>query len=199
MAAAGARRGAAGRGAEPTPITCYLRSPGCLKFPGGARQDGERRGSGSQGPYSGCCSMGWLRGIALLSLGVLLAGRVNCQHVKNNVPRLKLSYKGKSVVLSHSRFASKPLLLAPSLPPLPTFLPALPYLPKGRLALGDISGVKKENYLKSHSVLRSAPRSLNTNKEELVAFADKDSGSCRSVEERFAALCYFIGLYSFRR
>ncbi|NWT84390.1 SEM3A protein, partial [Lanius ludovicianus] len=37
--------------------------------------------------------MGWLRGIALLSLGVLLAGRVNCQHVKNNVPRLKLSYK----------------------------------------------------------------------------------------------------------
>ncbi|XP_025029957.1 semaphorin-3A-like, partial [Python bivittatus] len=38
--------------------------------------------------------MGWIDQVALLVLGVLmLAERDRCQHVKKNVPRLKLSYK----------------------------------------------------------------------------------------------------------
>lgn len=42
--------------------------------------------------------MGWIGRIVGLFLGVsLLATRARCQHVKNNVPRLKLSYKGKLV------------------------------------------------------------------------------------------------------
>ena len=44
--------------------------------------------------------MGCIRRIVGLFLGVLLlAERARCQHVKNNVPRLKLSYKGKPVFL----------------------------------------------------------------------------------------------------
>lgn len=48
-------------------------------------------------------------------------------------------------------------------------------------------------------MLRSVPHSLNTDKEELVAFAAKDSGSCWSVEEYFSVSCYSIGLYSLKR
>ncbi|CAM5085879.1 unnamed protein product [Natator depressus] len=65
----------------------------CWKFCGCTLQDRGHRDASVQGPYSIVNSMSWLNRIALLFLGVLLAERVNCQHVKNNVPRLKLSYK----------------------------------------------------------------------------------------------------------
>ncbi|PNI46336.1 SEMA3A isoform 4, partial [Pan troglodytes] len=37
--------------------------------------------------------MGWLTRIVCLFWGVLLTARANYQNGKNNVPRLKLSYK----------------------------------------------------------------------------------------------------------
>lgn len=44
-------------------------------------------------------SMGSFTGIAFLFLGVSITTRVNCQNVKNNVPRVKLSYRGKLIPL----------------------------------------------------------------------------------------------------
>lgn len=98
-----------------------------------------------------------------------------------------------SLIPGFSPNLSPPCPVAPSLL---TFLTAFPYLPKGKLTLGEIS----ENiYLKSPSVLRSVPGSLNPDKEELVAVADEDSGSCWSLLEHFPVLCYFTGLYSSER
>lgn len=85
----------------------------------------------------------------------------------------------------------------PVAPSLRTFLTAFPCLPKGKLALGEIS--ENIHLLKKKKPSWSVPGSLNPDKEELVAIAEEDSGSCWSLWEHFPVLCYFTGLYSSKR
>lgn len=59
---------------------------------------------GYKPPWAGgqrSSTMDYLVGIFLLLCGVALPGRVAPQHTKENVPRLKLSYKGKFCNQSH--------------------------------------------------------------------------------------------------
>lgn len=94
------------------------------------------------------------------------------------------------------RFPSEPLLLS-----LPRRSLA-PHLPRC-FSLSSKGGIDiwrnfwKHLLKKSPSVLRWVPGSLKPDKEELVAIADEDSGSCWwSLVEHFSVLCYFTGLYS---
>jgi hypothetical protein len=63
--------------------------------------------------------MGWFTGIVCLFWGVLLTARANYQNGKNNVPRLKLSYKGKSFFFFHvASFVMPPSLRSQTIKPL---------------------------------------------------------------------------------
>lgn len=62
---------------------------------------------GCKPPWAGgqrSSTMDYLVGIFLLLCGVALPGRVAPQHTKENVPRLKLSYKGKFCSQTHHHF-----------------------------------------------------------------------------------------------
>jgi hypothetical protein len=60
--------------------------------------------------------MGWFTGIACLFWGVLLTARANYANGKNNVPRLKLSYKGKASLLFYLAIFVMPPSFFPSTP-----------------------------------------------------------------------------------
>lgn len=67
---------------------------------------------GCKPPWAGgqrSSTMDYLVGIFLLLCGVALPGRVAPQHTKDNVPRLKLSYKGKFCNQTHLYFVMRTL------------------------------------------------------------------------------------------